>query len=420
MRSLKERFRSAWNVFTSSTNPNYLPPASYQFYSGGYRDDRPRLHVTTERSSLNAVYNRIANDVAMVDIRHCVVDENKIVLGTVNSRLNRALDLDTNIDQTCRDLVKDIVISMFDEGKVAVVPVECELTRTGIIKDVISLRTGKIIEWFPAHIRVEVYNEKTGRKEQVIIEKRRCAIIENPFYSVMNESNSTLKRLVRQSNMLDEMNERGASNKLDIIVQLPYVIKTEARKQQAEKRRKELELQLADSKYGVAYTDGTEKIVQLNRPIENHLTEQIDQLRQELYGQLGITADILNNVANEATMNNYYANTLEPILCVICEAMSKKFLSPKRRARGEVITYFRDPLKMLPMSEVAKISDSLTRNAILTSNEIRGILGRRPSDDPSADQLMNKNIKQEGEEMPMEDGGEEGYGDEYGEEEYYE
>jgi hypothetical protein len=359
---------------------------------------RPRLG--NERSIVNAVYNRIALDVAYIDIFHARLDEDGRYTEQIQSSLNECLTLSANIDQTGKAFLQDVVMSMMDEGCVAIVPVDTTINpqQSGSY-DINSLRTGRVKAWYPEHVTVELYNEKTGRREEVTLPKKMVAIIENPLFAVMNEPNSTLQRLIYKLNLLDVIDEQSGSGKLDLIIQLPYVIKTPARKEQAEQRRKDIEMQLAGSKYGIAYTDGTEKITQLNRPVENNLLKQVEYLTGMLYGQLGLTPEILNGSADEKTMLNYYNRTIEPIVSAICDEMKRKFLTKTARTQGQSIVYFRNPFKLVPVAELAEISDKLTRNEIASSNEIRQIIGWKPSDEPGADELRNKNLNQSNQEL---------------------
>ena len=403
MPTLRKRIKNAWNVFTSRD-----PTEQYVFHdygiSYGYRPDRIRLTRGNERSIVNAVYNRIAIDVASIDVKHVKTDENDVFIEEINSFLNDVLQAEANIDQTGRNLMIDAVISLLDEGVIAIVPVDIDEDEETDSFDVLSLRVAKIIQWYPEHVKVRIYNEKTGYKQDIVIDKRSVCIVENPFYSVMNEPNSTLQRLIRKLNLLDAIDEQTGSGKLDIIIQLPYVIKTEARKKQAEDRRKDIEAQLAGSKYGIAYTDGTERITQLNRPAENNLLTQIEYLTSMLYSQLGITEEVLNGTADEKTMLNYYNRTIEPIMSAIVDEMKRKLLTWNARKEGQSIKFFRNPFKLVPVTEMAEIADKFGRNEILTPNEIRGIVGFKPSDDPQANELRNRNISQSNEEIEMEKG----------------
>ena len=403
MPTLRKRIKNAWNVFTSR-DPTEQPVFHDYGISYGYRPDRIRLTRGNERSIVNAVYNRIAIDVASIDVKHVKTDENDVFIEEIDSFLNGVLQTEANIDQTGRNLMIDAVISLLDEGVIAIVPVDIDEDEETDSFDVLSLRVAKIIQWYPEHVKLRVYNEKTGYKQDIVINKRSVCIVENPFYSVMNEPNSTLQRLIRKLNLLDAIDEQTGSGKLDIIIQLPYVIKTEARKKQAEGRRKDIEAQLAGSKYGIAYTDGTERITQLNRPAENNLLTQIEYLTSMLYSQLGITEEVLNGTADEKTMLNYYNRTIEPIMSAIVDEMKRKLLTWNARKEGQSIKFFRNPFKLVPVTEMAEIADKFGRNEILTPNEIRGIVGFKPSDDPQANELRNRNISQSNEEIEMEKG----------------
>lgn len=390
--SLGSRIKHAWNAFT-----NRDPTNTYRDYSTGsyHRPDRFRLSRGNERSIVAAVFNRIALDVAAIDIKHCRLDDADRYKDDVSSSLNDCLTLETNIDQTPRAFFQDASMSMLSEGCVALVPVDTTTNPNDSGSfDIMSMRTGKIVEWFPRDVKVNVYNDRTGRREDIIISKRAVAIIENPLYAVMNEPNSTLQRLMRKLALLDFVDEQTSSGKLDLIVQLPYVIKSQARKDQADERRHEIERQLAGSKYGIAYIDGTEKVTQLNRPVENNLMKQIEYLTSMLYSQLGITQSILDGTADEQTMLNYYSRTIEPIISAIVDEMRRKFLTKTARTQKQTIKFFRDPFKLVPVSQLAEISDKFTRNEIATSNEMRQVIGWKPSDDPKADQLVNSNISQ--------------------------
>lgn len=399
--ALTNRLQHAWNAFLNR-DPTYwrasYGPASY------YRPDKIRPTMGNERSMVSSVYNRIALDVAYIDIFHARLDDDGRYTEQISSGLNECLNLSANIDQTGKAFIQDIVMSMMDEGVVAIVPVDTTINpeKSGSF-DILSMRTGKIKEWYPEHVTVELYNEKTGMKEDLLLPKNTIGIIENPLYAVMNEPNSTLQRLIRKLNLLDVIDEQSGSGKLDLIIQLPYVIKTPARKQQAEERRRDIEMQLAGSKYGIAYTDGTEKITQLNRPVENNLMKQIEYLTNMLYSQLGLTQEILNGSADEKTMLNYYNRTIEPIVSSIVDEMKRKFLTKTARTQGQSIVYFRNPFKLVPVAELAEISDKLTRNEIASSNEIRQIIGWKPSDEPGADELRNKNLNQSKEELQSSD-----------------
>ena len=390
--SFISRLKHGWNAFMNR-DPTYH---SYDIGPGySIRPDRPRFTRGNERSIVTSVFNRIALDVANIKIQHCDLDDNDRFVSVRNSKLNNCLNLEANIDQTGRAFIQDVVMSMFDEGCVAIVPVDTTFDpRVTSSFDILSMRTGKIVEWYPQHVKVNVYNEATGRKEDVILSKRAVCIIENPLYAIVNEPNSTLQRLIRKLNLLDAIDEQSGSGKLDLIVQLPYVIKTEARRLQAEQRRKDIETQLAGSKYGIAYADGTERITQLNRPVENNLMAQIEYLTSMLYSQLGITTAILDGTADDKTMLNYYNRTIEPIVAAIVDGMKRTFLTKTARAQHQSIIYFRDPFKLVPINDLAGIADTFTRNEIMTKNEFRQVLGMKPSNDPKADQLVNSNIKQ--------------------------
>lgn len=391
--AIGSRLKHAWNAFVNNRDPTVYYRDTGPGYS--YRPDRPRLTRGNERSIVTSVYNRIALDVASINIQHCKLDDDGRYLRTIDSSLNRCLNLTANLDQTGRAFVQDTVMSMLDEGCVAIVPVDTtadpELTES---YDILSMRTGKILEWFPKDVRVRLYNEEKGQKEDIILPKRTIGIVENPLYAVINEPNSTMQRLIRKLSLLDVTDEQTASGKLDIIIQLPFVVKSEARRQQAEQRRKEIEMQLAGSKYGIAYTDGTEKITQLNRSVENNLMKQVEYLTNLLLSQLGITQAILDGTADDKTMLNYYSRTIEPIVAAIVDEMERKFLSKTARSQNQSIKFFRDPFKLVPVNDIAEIADKFTRNEIMTSNEIRQIVGLKPSDDPKADQLINSNLNQ--------------------------
>ena len=388
--SIGSRLKHAWNAFLSKDPTDYYRDSGY---GGTYRPDRPRLSRGNEQSIVTSVYNRIALDAAAINVQHVRLDENNRFLSVIDSGLNGCLTVETNVDQTGRAFLQDVVMSMLDEGSVAIVPVDTTFNPevTGSY-DINSMRTGKIMEWYPNYIKVRVYNEKTGLKEDIRLPKNMVAIIENPLYAVINEPNSTMKRLVRKLNLLDVVDEQSSSGKLDLIIQLPYVIKTEARRQQAENRRKDIEEQLAGSKYGIAYTDGTERITQLNRSVENNLMKQIEYLTSMLYSQLGITQSILDGTADDKTMLNYYNRTIEPILSAVVDEMKRKFLTKTARSQLQSISFFRDPFKLVPVNEISEIADKFTRNEIMTSNEIRQIIGMKPSSDPKADELRNKNL----------------------------
>lgn len=384
------RFRHAWNAFR-----NRDPTFDTQTYGYGNstRQDRLRSFITNERSVIISVYNRIALDVAAISIQHVKLDQNGRYLSTMPSDFNECLSTEANVDQTHRAFIQDVVMSMFDEGVVAVVPVDCtdDPNVTGAY-DINTMRTGKIIAWYPQHVKVKLYNEITGLYEEVFLPKRSVGIIENPFYSVMNEPNSTLKRLLRKLALLDAIDEQSGAGKLDLIIQLPYVIKSDARRKQAEERRKDIEMQLSGSKYGIAYTDGTERVTQLNRPAENNLMNQIQYLTSMLYSQLGLTEDVFTGKADEATMLNYHNRTVNVIVTAIIDEFKRKFLTKTARTQGQSLMSFRDPLSLVPVSNLADASDKFTRNAILSTNEIRSAIGYKPSNDPKADELSNKNL----------------------------
>lgn len=418
--TIGSRLKHAWNAFLNR-DPTMRHDAGIR---GGYsyRPDRPRLSRGNEKTVITSVYNRIALDVAAIDIKHCVLDENGRFLSEKNSSLNNCLTLEANIDQTARAFIQDVVLSLFDEGSVAIVPVD---TATDPLKtsgfDIITMRTGKILEWYPAHVRVRVYNDRTGEKEDIVLPKRTVGIIENPLFAVINEPNSTMQRLVRKLSLLDLVDEQASAGKLDLIIQLPYATKTDMRRQQAEKRRKELEDQLNGTKYGIAYADASEKITQLNRPLENNLLKQIEYLIQLLMSQLGLTQEIMDGTANEQAMLNYYSRTIEPIISAITNEMKRKFLTKTARSQRQTIMFFRDPFKLVPVNNIAEIADKFTRNEIMTSNEIRQVIGLKPSDDPKADQLVNSNISQPAENQPTPEEGMEDYeGEGYYEESYEE
>ena len=392
-----ERIKHAWNAFRNREPIVNRGEYNYGTYS---RPDRIRLTRGNERSIVTSVLNRIAMDVAALKIKHCKTDDQGRFQEEVYSGLDNCLTLEANIDQTSKALIQDIVLTMFDEGCVALVPVDTNenLLHTNSY-DIITLRAGKITQWYPSTVKVLLYNDRTGRKEEITLPKSKIGIIENPLYAVMNEHSSTLQRLTRKLNLLDSIDEQSGSGKLDLIIQLPYVIKSEARRNQANERRSEIERQLAGSKYGIAYTDGTEKITQLNRPIENNLMKQIEYLTSMLYSQLGITQEIMNGTANEETMLNYYSRTIEPIISAIALEMKRKFLTKTARTQGQTIMYFRDPFSLVPSEKLAELADKFTRNEILTSNEFRGIIGYKPSSDPKADQLINSNLNHSPEEL---------------------
>lgn len=388
--SVGSRFKNAWNAFL-----NRDPTLGFRDIGSGYsyRPDRFRLTRGNERSIVTSVYNRIALDVAAIDIRHVKLDDEGRFCSVVDSTLNNCLSVEANLDQTGRAFIQDAVMSMMDEGCIAIVPVDTDDDpddTTGY--KILSMRVGRIRDWYPKHVRVELYNENTGRKQDIIVPKETVAIVENPLYAVINEPNSTMQRLIRKLNLLDAVDEQSSSGKLDLIIQLPYVIKSEARRKQAEQRRSDIEKQLSGSKYGIAYTDGTEKITQLNRSLENNLMKQIEYLTSMLYSQLGITQSILDGTADDKTMLNYYNRTIEPIIAAIVDEMKRKFLTKTARSQNKSIKFFRDPFKLVPVADLAEISDKFTRNEIATSNEMRQVIGWKPSNDPKADELRNSNL----------------------------
>ena len=387
--SLGARLKHAWNVFTANETVGARWDIGPSYF---YRPDRPIFSRGNERSIITSVYNRIALDVAAISIQHVRLDDEGRFTSVMNSTLNDCLSLEANLDQTGRAFIQDIVQSMLDEGCVAIVPVDTDIDPDEGSYKIETMRTGKILEWYPQHVKVRVYNEQTGKKEDVLVSKRTVAIVENPFYAVMNEPNSTMQRLIRKLNILDAIDEQSGSGKLNLIIQLPYVIKTEARRRQAEKRRKDIEEQLSGSKYGVAYTDGTEHVVQLNRPVDNNIMSQIEYLTSMLYSQLGLTQTIMDGSADDKTMLNYLTRTVEPILSAIVDEMKRKFLTKTARSQKQSILFFRDPFKLVPVSEIAEIADKMTRNEIMTSNEIRQKIGMTPSKDPNADKLRNSNL----------------------------
>ena len=391
--SIGSRLQHAWNAFLNKDPTNTITGAIDVGAGYSSRPDRVKFTRGNEKSIVTAVFNRIALDAAAMSIEHVRLDDNDRFIYSMTSKLNNCLTLEANLDQTGRALIQDAVMSMLDEGCIAIVPTDTTYDPTKSDSyDIASLRVGKILTWYPNMVLVRVYNERTGKKEDVMLPKKMVAIIENPLYAVVNEPNSTLKRLVYKMNLLDVLDERNSSGKLDLIIQLPYIIKTEARKQQAENRRKDIEDQLVGSKYGIAYTDGTERITQLNRPVENNLNTQVNDLTSMLYSQLGITDTILNGTADEKTMMNYYSRTIEPILSAITLEMTRKFLTKTARSQKQAIVFFKDPFKLVPVTEIASIADTFTRNEIMTSNEVRQIVGMKPSSDPTADELRNKNL----------------------------
>ena len=394
--NLGSRLKHAWNAFL-----NRDPPPNFGGYAGGYsyRPDRVRLTRGNERTFVTSVYNRISMDCSAITIQPIRLDDNGRFDSVIDSGLNSCLNLEANIDQTGRGLVQDIVMSMLDEGVVAVVPVEADYdpSKSSGYK-IYSMRVGKVLEWYPEHVRVRLYNDRTGQKEELVLPKKTVALIENPFYTIMNEPNSTMQRLIRKLSLLDVVDEQAGAGKLDLIIQLPYVVKSEARREQANKRRREIEEQLRDSKYGIAWTDGTERMTQLNRSLENNLLKQIEYLTNMFYSQLGITLEIMNGTADEAAMTNYYNRIVEPIISAIVDEMKRKFLTKTARSQGQSILFFRDPFKLAPIGTVAEMADKFTRNEIMSSNEFRQVIGLKPSKDPRADELSNKNLNQSPEE----------------------
>lgn len=396
--NLSTRLAHAWNAFTSRD------PTQYIITGPGYssRPDRPRLSRGNEKSIATSIFNRIALDVSSVSIKHCRLDKNGRYMEDIDSGLNNCLTLEANKDQTGRAFIQDAVLSMLDEGCVALVPVETTIDpKNSNSYQIDSMRTGKITEWYPDMVRVRLYNDRTGEKEEILLPKSQVAIIENPLYAVVNEYNSTMQRLIRKLSLLDVTDEQTASGKLDLIIQLPYVIKTETRREQAERRRKDIIEQLAGSQYGIAYTDGTEKITQLNRSLENNLLKQVEYLTNMVYSQLGITQSVLDGTADEKTMLNYTNRTVEPIISAIVDELKRKFLTKTARSQLQSIVYFRDPFRLVPVNDIAEIADKFTRNEIMTSNEIRQIVGMQPSKDPKADELVNSNISQAKQDIPQ-------------------
>ena len=403
--NLGPRLKNAWDAFFNRDPTTYYRDGGMSY---SYRPDRPRLTRGNERSIVTSVYNRIALDVAALTFQHVQLDDNGRFSSVIDSGLNRCLNLSANIDQTGRAFIQDVVVSMLDEGCVAIVPTKTSanpmLTES---YEIGCIRTGKILEWRPESIKIRAYNDSNGQKEDIYLPKRVVGIVENPLYAVMNEPNSTLQRLIRKLNLLDAIDEQSGAGKLDLIIQLPFAIKGELKRAQAEARRKDIEMQLAGSKYGIAYTDATEHITQLNRSVDNNLMKQIEYLTSMLYSQLGITQAILDGTADEKTMLNYYDRTIEPIASAIADEIKRKFLSRTARAQGKTLMFFRDPFKLVPVAELASIADTFTRNEIMTSNEVRQKIGMKPSDDPTADELRNKNLsKSESETNKPEDASE--------------
>lgn len=404
--SITDRMKHAFNAFMNRDPTAYYNRNLGSSYS--IRPDRPRLSRGNERSIITAIFNRIAMDVAAIDIMHCRLDENNRFIEKIDSGLNNCLNLEANVDQSGRAFIQDAVMSMLDEGAVALVPVDTDLNPASTDSyDILTMRTGKILEWYPAHVKVRLYNDRTGEKEDLMLAKRDVAIIENPLFAIVNEPNSTMQRLMRKLSLLDVTDEQTASGKLDLIIQLPYVVKSEARREQANQRRKDIEQQLAEGKYGIAYTDGTEKITQLNRSVENNLMKQVEYLTNMVYSQIGITQSVLDGTADEKTMLNYNNRTVEPIASAIVDELKRKFLTKTARTQLQSISFFRDPFKLVPVNDIAEIADKLTRNEIMTSNEIRQIVGMKPSNDPKADQLINSNISQAKEDNVPSEGNEE-------------
>ena len=406
--NLRARFKNAWNVFRAKEQEDdrrYIGGFERMSFGGigsSYRPDRTRLTPTTERSMVASLYNRIAIDVSAIPIKHVKIDKNGRYKETIDSGLNECLSAEANIDQTGREFIMDVVLSMFDEGCVAIVPVDTSVNLMDSNSyEILSLRTGKIVEWFPRHVRLEIYNDRVGQKQIINMPKNKIGIIQNPFYSVMNEPNSTLKRLINKLALLDVVDSQSGSSKLDLIIQLPYTIKTETKRKEAEKRKKEITDQLENSQYGIAYIDSTEKVTQLNRSLENNLMSQIEFLTKTLHEQLGVTSEVMAGTANEEAMINYYNATIEPILSAISDELIRKFLTKTARTQGQTIKYIRDPFKLVPAKDIAEIADKFTRNEILSSNEIRSVVGYNPVDDERADELRNKNLNKSNDEIPI-------------------
>lgn len=410
--SLGDRIKHAWNAFRYGEKE--VDRTTYSYYETGYsyRPDRRQPLIRNERSIVNAIYNRISIDVASLTYSHVKLDDAGKYLDTIHSGLNDCLTVSANLDQTSRSLIQDIVLSMFDEGSVAVVPVDTTYNpRVTGSYDILSMRVGKIVEWYPSKVKVNLYDENSGTKKDLVLPKATVAIIENPMYAIINEPNSVLKRLIRKLNLLDAIDEQSSSGKLDLIIQLPYVTHSDLKRNQAEQRRKAIEDQLVNSKYGIAYADATEKIVQLNRPVENNLMKTIEYLTSMLYSQLGITQEIMDGTADEKTMTNYYSRTVEPIASAIVDEMKRKFLTKTARTRMQSIVFFRDPFKLVPVTSLAELADKFTRNAIMSPNEIRQVINMPKSDDPKSDELRNRNIsesnaevEENAEELPFEEG----------------
>lgn len=397
MVEINSRLKHAWNAFKNQPDAQIYSYSSGVSYGG--RPDRPRFTIPNERSIVSSIYTRLGIDVSGIEMRHVRLDEDGRYLEDIDSGLNRCLTLEANIDQGARAFRQDIAMMLFDKGVAAIVPVDTTINPNNSGGyDIKTLRVGEIISWMPKHVRVRLFNEESGKREELTLQKKFVAIVENPLYSVMNEQNSTLQRLIRKLNLLDAVDEQSSSGKLDLIIQLPYVIKSEARRAQAEQRRKDIEFQLKGSQYGIAYTDGTEKVTQLNRPSENNLLAQIEYLTAMLYGQLGLTEDVMNGTADERTMLNYYNRTIEPVLTAIVEGMRRTFLTNTARSQRQSVDYFRNPFRLVPVNDIAEIADKFTRNEIMTSNEIRQVIGMKPSADPKADKLVNSNMPEANEE----------------------
>ena len=391
--SVGSRLKHAWNAFVNNRDPTYTYQNIGSSYA--YRPDRPRMSRGNERSIVTSVYNRIAMDVAAIKVMHAILDKNDRFIEVKNSKLNECLTVEANLDQTARSFIQDIVVTMFDKGVVAIVPTETTFNpKVTDAYDIKAMRTAEVLDWYPNHVKVRIYNDIKGQKEEYVLPKKMVGIIENPLYAVINEPNSTMQRLIRKLVLLDSIDEQSGAGKLDMIIQLPYTIKSEARRQQAETRKKDIEMQLTDSKYGIAYIDSTERITQLNRPVENNLMKQIEYLTSMLYSQLGINQSVLEGTADEKTMLNYNNRTIEPIISAIVDEMNRKFLSKTARSQKQRIMFFRDPFRLVPVNDLAEIADKFTRNEIMTSNEIRQIVGMKPHDDPKADQLINSNLRQ--------------------------
>lgn len=393
MAGFLDKFRKGWNAFVQE-DKDYLTNFNEDFgMSTSLRPDRVRLSFHSGRDIVSSIYTRLGIDVASIEIRHSKIDKNRRFLGDIQSGLNECLTIEANVDQTGRALRQDMAMTLFDKGVIAIVPVDTTTSpKNSNSFDIQSLRVGEVVEWFPRHVKVKLYNDRKGTFQEVTVAKTFAAIVENPLYSIMNEPNSTLQRLIRKLNLLDIVDEQASSGKLDLIIQLPYTIKSQARREQAEQRRKDIEVQLKGSKYGIAYTDGTERITQLNRPAENTLLKQIDGLTEQLYSQLGLTPSIFDGTASEAELLNYHNRTIEPVVAALADAMRRTFLTKTARSQGQTVNYFRDPFKLVPVGNIAEIADKFTRNEILSSNEIRSIIGFKPSDDPRAEELRNSNM----------------------------